>query len=61
MSAPASYAFLSVLRRGLAALVSSGGPATDVRVVVPFTVGRGLCAIGHALAGPARSRRRDRF
>ena len=43
------YAFLSVLRRGLAALVQPGTPAGDPRVAVPVTLATG----GSSVTGPA--------
>ena len=49
MSDDASYAFLSVLRRGLAALIQPGTPAADPRVTVPVTLSTG----GSPVTGPA--------
>ena len=56
MSDPATYAFLSVYRSGLAALIQSGGAATDVRVPVPLSLSVGTTSAGAlpplALFGP---------
>ena len=49
MSDDASYAFLSVLRRGLAALIQPGTAPADPRVPVPVTLSTG----GSSVTGPA--------
>src|SRR5208282_5753375 len=49
MSDDASYAFLSVLRRGLAALIQPGTPTADPRIPVPVTLSTG----GTPVTGPA--------
>ncbi len=41
MTDTATYSFLSVLRRGLAALITPGEAATDVRVAVPLSLSVG--------------------
>jgi hypothetical protein len=45
----AEYAFFSVLRRGLSALIQPGTPAGDPRVAVPVTLSTG----GSSVTGPA--------
>jgi hypothetical protein len=56
MSDNATYGFLSVLRRGLAALMSESGPPGDVRVNVPVSLSIGGSAVTPlpplALRGP---------
>lgn len=55
MTDGASYAFLSMLRRGLAALIQPGTSAGDPRVGVPVTLSAGSSL--RARSSLARSRR----
>src|SRR4051812_39122902 len=41
MSNDATYGFLSVLRRGVAALISANSPAAGARVAVPLSISAG--------------------
>src|SRR5438046_6777998 len=54
--APATYAFLSVLRRGMAALITPGETPSDVRVAVPLHLSVGgsapIAMPALALLGP---------